>query len=204
MADAGRLISDRPRHDVDVDFQRILPDISRSECVLGFGTMPRVLYQWVHLCTTSARLLLTNLATGVLGTWFKVRFPLMIGVTVCGSSIGGVVFPIMMDRIVQSLGFPWAIRIAAFLNMGLLIIVNFTVKARIQPKPQPVRLREFIQPFTSLSFSLSVAGACLVYLAIFLPYNYVIVQAREAGVPAEIVSYLVPIMNATRQAHPPF
>ena len=146
----------------------------------------------------SATLLLTDTATGVLGTWFKIRFPLMIGVTVCGSSVGGVVFPIMMDRIVQSLGFPWAIRIAAFLNLVLLIIVNFTVKARIQPTPQPVSLREFVRPFSSLSFSLSVAGACLVYLAIFLPYNYVIVQAREAGLSPDIVSYLVPIMNATR------
>ncbi|KIW86737.1 uncharacterized protein Z519_12650 [Cladophialophora bantiana CBS 173.52] len=133
---------------------------------------------------------------GVLGTWFKIRYPLVIAIAVCGSSLGGVIFPIMMDRIMPSLGFPWAVRIAAFLNLGLLVLVNLTVKSRIPPQPQPLRISEFTKPFAKLPFSLTVLGTCLVYFSIFLPYNYVIVQAREAGMSSTFVQYLVPIMNA--------
>ncbi|OQV06064.1 hypothetical protein CLAIMM_10700 isoform 6 [Cladophialophora immunda] len=134
---------------------------------------------------------------GVLGTWFKLRYPLVIAIAVCGSSLGGVIFPIMMDRITQSLGFPWAIRIAAFLSVVLLAIVNLTVKARTPPRPQPLRISEFAKPFAKPSFSLTVFGTCLIYFSILLPYNYVVVQARQAGMSSNLVQYLVPIMNAT-------
>jgi MFS family permease len=127
-----------------------------------------------------------------------VRYPLIVSITVCGSSVGGVIFPIMMDRIVHSLGFGWALRIAGFLNLALLGLVCATVKSRIPPQPQPPRLAEFLKPFTHLSFSLSVVGACLIYLSVFLPYNYVIVQAQEAGMSTNLIQYLVPIMNAAR------
>ncbi|OAG40151.1 hypothetical protein AYO21_05629 [Fonsecaea monophora] len=132
----------------------------------------------------------------VLGSWFKRRYSLVMAVAVCGSSVGGVIFPIMMDRIVQPLGFPWAVRIAGFLNLVLLVIVNMMVKSRILPRPQPLRIVDFFKPFAKLRFCLTVFGACLVYFSIFLPYNYVIVQAKEAGMSAGFVQYLVPIMNA--------
>ncbi|OQV06067.1 hypothetical protein CLAIMM_10700 isoform 3 [Cladophialophora immunda] len=200
MASIGRVLSHGLRDDDDLRLQRVLSDLPLPKYLLGRGTQSRFLHEYVlppPCFLLYLKALTLSTAAGVLGTWFKLRYPLVIAIAVCGSSLGGVIFPIMMDRITQSLGFPWAIRIAAFLSVVLLAIVNLTVKARTPPRPQPLRISEFAKPFAKPSFSLTVFGTCLIYFSILLPYNYVVVQARQAGMSSNLVQYLVPIMNAT-------
>ena len=45
----------------------------------------------------------------------------------------GVVFPIMFSRLVDHLGFGWAVRTMAFVCLVLLIISIFTLKSRFPP-----------------------------------------------------------------------
>jgi hypothetical protein len=56
-----------------------------------------------------------------------------MGITVSGSSFGGVCFPIMLNRLFDSVGFAWGVRAAAFLMLGCLIIANFLVRSRLPP-----------------------------------------------------------------------
>lgn len=45
-----------------------------------------------------------------------------------GSSAGGIVFPIMLNRLFHgSIGFAWGVRISAFLVLGLLVIANLVM-----------------------------------------------------------------------------
>jgi MFS family permease len=68
-----------------------------------------------------------------LQTWFLKKRGVAMGIMVSGSSLGGVCFPIMLQRLFNSVGFGWGVRAAAFLILGCLIIANFLVKSRLPP-----------------------------------------------------------------------
>ena len=117
---------------------------------------------------------------------------------VSGSSLGGVVLPIMVQHLVVSIGFGWAMRSTAFLLFGLLVFGNLAIKSRLPPTKKTVKLVDFIKPFTEVPFLLLVVGSFFIYLGGFLPFNYIIVQARAQGMSENLAGYLVSIINATR------
>jgi MFS family permease len=137
-------------------------------------------------------------AIAAVGTWFRKHRALAFGIMVSGSSLGGVVLPIMVQHLVVYIGFGWAIRSTAFLFLGLLVFGNLTVKSRLPPTKRAVKLADFIKPFAEVPFSLLVVGGFMIYLGGFLPFNYIIVQAQEQGMSENLASYLVSIVNAAR------
>lgn len=116
---------------------------------------------------------------------------------VAGSSIGGVILPIMVNHLVGSLGFGWTIRAVAFMLLGIVIIGNLTVKSRLPPSKRPFVFKEFVTPYTEPVFLLTTIGSFLLYLGGFLPFNFVIVQAQANGMSASLAGYLVSIINAS-------
>jgi len=131
-------------------------------------------------------------------TWFFHRRALALGITATGSSLGGVIFPIMVERLVQEVGFGWAMRISAFLILFMLIIANLTVKSRIPPSPKPLVLMEFIYPLMEAPFLLLCIASFLFFLGLFLPLNFIILQSQAVGMSAHLAGYLLAILNATR------
>lgn len=115
---------------------------------------------------------------------------------VSGSSLGGVVLPIMVQHLIVEVGFGWAMRIVAFLILGLLIFGNIAVKSRLPPVRKPFSIKEYFVPFTELPFLLLAVGSFFVYFGAFLPFNFIIVEAKESGMSADLANYLVPIINA--------
>ncbi|KAL8681288.1 MAG: hypothetical protein Q9186_002599 [Xanthomendoza sp. 1 TL-2023] len=113
------------------------------------------------------------------GTWFFKRRALAFGLVASGSSLGGVILPIMVDNIIARSGFPWAMRSAAFLLLGLLIYANLTVRSRLPPSPKPWSLVEFILPLRELSYSLTVLAAFLFFFGMFLPFTFIILSAEH-------------------------
>ncbi|RYO78322.1 hypothetical protein DL766_002336 [Monosporascus sp. MC13-8B] len=128
--------------------------------------------------------------------WFFRRRAAALGVMVSGSSLGGVVLPVMMTRLIARLGFPWTMRIMAFVFLALLAVACLTVKSRLAPRPKPVRLADYYRPLTETTMALVVAAGFFSFLGIFLPFNYLIIQAQQAGVSPTLVPYLLPILNA--------
>jgi hypothetical protein len=123
-------------------------------------------------------------------TWFLQHRALAIGIMASGSSIGGVVLPIMVRRLVDDIGFGSTIRAVAFLLLGMVIIGILTVKARLPPLKQPLILKEFITPYAEPPFLLLTIGTWFIYI------TFIIVQARVQGMPANLAGNLVSILNA--------
>ncbi|KAL5357892.1 major facilitator superfamily domain-containing protein [Aspergillus floccosus] len=71
-------------------------------------------------------------------TYFRRARALAGGVTVAGSSVGGVVFPLMVNHLLPKIGFAWTMRVCAFLVLGLWVIVVATISSNI-----PHKRREF-------------------------------------------------------------
>lgn len=129
-------------------------------------------------------------------SWFFARRAAAFGIMVSGSSLGGVVLPIMMDRLIKQIGFPWTMRIVAFLFLGLLIIANLTVRSRLPPRPTPLVLKAYFSSLKEPAMALTVAACFLFFWGMFLPFNYVILQAQRQGMSPNLIPYLLPILNA--------
>jgi MFS family permease len=132
-------------------------------------------------------------------TWFMKRRAFAIGIVAAGSSVGGVIFPIMLDRLVQSIGFSWAMRTCAFLILGLLICSNLTVHSRFGPRQTAFSVAALLRPLTEVSFLLTTAASFIFYLGLFLPINYLQFQALMYGMDPSLANYLIPILNGARQ-----
>ncbi|KAF4919343.1 MFS transporter asaE [Colletotrichum viniferum] len=129
-------------------------------------------------------------------SWFFRRRGAALGIMVSGSSLGGVILPIMMSKMIPQVGFPWAIRTVAFLFLFLLSIACLTVKSRLPPRPRPFVLQEYLDGFRQPAFAITIFGLFLFFWGMFLPFNFVILQARAQGMDENLVIYLLPIMNA--------
>ncbi|CAK7244541.1 MAG: hypothetical protein STHCBS139747_006083 [Sporothrix thermara] len=138
-----------------------------------------------------------------LGGWFDRHRGAAFGVAFTGSSLGGVVFPILVGRLIDKVGFGWAMRIAGFLILGLLVIANLTVRAYTPPQGsqhkqgKPSALKALASnPLKELDFVLLMAGLFLFNYGFFVVIDYLPVQALAAGMDASLAGYILPILNA--------
>lgn len=86
-----------------------------------------------------------------------------MGLVSAGSSLGGVIFPIMVSRLIPQIGFGWAMRTCAFLILALLLFANLTVRSRIAPMKRPLSLLAFVRPLKEPSFVLLTAAIFFFY-----------------------------------------
>lgn len=134
----------------------------------------------------------------VLPSWFKQKRGLAYGIVSTGSSLGGVIFPIMVSRLIGEIGYGWAMRVAAFLILALLIIAGLTVRSRVPPKPVKLGRESLLRPFTEIKMILAVFGFLFLTFGIFIPINYLVVEAMNAGMSYTLAQYLVSMLNAAR------
>jgi predicted MFS family arabinose efflux permease len=137
-----------------------------------------------------------NAALSPIVTWFLKKRATAFGIVASGSSVGGVVLPIMLDRLTRQIGFPWAIRALAFMILGLCAISCLTVKSRLPPRP--VKNPDYIKPFREPAMLLNIIAGFFFYWGMFLPFNYITLQASTAGMSPKLVPYLLSIINAVR------
>ncbi|MCJ1457942.1 hypothetical protein MMC28_008311 [Mycoblastus sanguinarius] len=135
-------------------------------------------------------------AMSSVGTWFFKKRAFAFGVMASGSSLGGVIFPIMVNRLVVEKGFGWAMRAAAFLILGLLIYANLTLKSRLPPMPKPWSIMDFINPLRELPFFLTVFASFLFFFGMFLPFTFIILSAEYNGMGTNLAGYLLAVLNA--------
>ncbi|PYI29055.1 putative MFS monocarboxylate transporter [Aspergillus indologenus CBS 114.80] len=155
-------------------------------------------YQFIlsqGVCTSIGDAALFTASLSTASTWFHKKRAFAFGLLLTGTSIGGVVMPICLEHLLSSLGFGWAIRICTFINLALLLIALPTVTSRLPPTPKPVSIMDHIRPLQELPFLMLSAGCALFYLGMYLPFNYIIVQAEYEGMSAGLAGYLIPILN---------
>ncbi|KAK2865169.1 hypothetical protein FQN49_003842 [Arthroderma sp. PD_2] len=140
-----------------------------------------------------AGLFLPSYATTSL--YFIKHRALALGITVGGSSIGGVIWPIALRRLLVKVGFPWTMRIAGFIMMPLLVLGCLTVrlpnrKRADKPKPN-------IKAMKTPAFGLLAGALLLSSMGLFVPFYFITSYAISLGKDQEISFYLISIINAT-------
>jgi MFS family permease len=140
---------------------------------------------------------LTLLAITAAAGWFNRKRGTAMGIAFTGTSLGGVIFPIMVSRLISKVGFGWAMRICAFLILSLLVIANLTVRPwRRYSRQNKVTAVELSRPLREVDFLLILAGFFCFCCGYFVPLNYLPTQALLAGMGSGMQQYLVSILNA--------
>jgi MFS family permease len=93
---------------------------------------------------------------GVVAQWFTRRRSIALGIASTGNSAGSMIYPIIVQKLLPQLGFPWTVRVLGFLNLGLLMLVIVFMKPRLPPrKSGPI---VDLSAFKETPFSLFVLG----------------------------------------------
>jgi MFS family permease len=133
-------------------------------------------------------------STAIIGHYFRVKRPMVMGIAASGSALGGVLFPIMLQRLLQdsTLGFGWSVRVLGFLVLPLAITASLTLRAGVPPR----RGSYFIpSAFKSATYGLQIAGLFLLMMAIFTPFFYIPTYAEAHGMSTRLSFYLIAILN---------
>ncbi|KAI0538552.1 putative MFS monocarboxylate transporter [Xylaria digitata] len=152
------------------------------------------------------------------------RRGLALGITIGGSSIGGIIWPIMLEQLLYARGvsFGWVQRAVGFTMLPLLIVACLTVvdvekeqhkAAPSEPEtsegsitggnnsePSPEEKSKAKHPivvmFKNFTFVLLCLGLALTYLGLFTPFFYISTYAVSKGTSSSTAFYLISAINA--------
>lgn len=89
-------------------------------------------------------------------------------------------------------------RTFAFMILGLLLIAFATVRSRLPPQTREFKLHVFVDPMKDLRFTMLIISSFLFFLGLFIPINFIEVEAMANGMSVRLSSYLLAMLNAAR------
>ncbi|ORY63351.1 uncharacterized protein BCR38DRAFT_458507 [Pseudomassariella vexata] len=111
------------------------------------------------------------------------------------ASTGGVIYPIVLTRLIPQVGFPWAVRCVGFVALAAFIIPLAVLRIRVRvPKP---RAMVDWSVFRDAPFMFFTLGVLIVFIAqtvvVFYIYFY---PADRSFTDTSLVFYMAAIFNA--------
>ncbi|KAJ3846503.1 major facilitator superfamily domain-containing protein [Lentinula lateritia] len=126
--------------------------------------------------------------------WFFKRRGLALGIVTSGSSVGGVIWPIAINRLIGEVGFGWALRTCGFIALALTTVAAFLVKGRL-PKRTGSEFFAFslfrLPAYASFCIAMFFIVLGIFFLLFFLP-SY----GGANGFDANMIFYSVSVLNA--------
>ncbi|KAI5859086.1 major facilitator superfamily domain-containing protein [Tricharina praecox] len=163
------------------------------------------------LCGIGTSLIFTPAVASV-GHWFLQKRAYATGVATTGGSIGGIIFPLVIQAAIPSVGFGWAIRIVGFIVLTFLILGNVLIKARtsiINPPSSSstsannksslrhaiTSVKIDLTAFADPRFSLTTVGVFMIEWAVFIPITYLTSYSLHLGLPYAFSYQMLAILN---------
>jgi MFS family permease len=133
-------------------------------------------------------------ALAAVAQFFDRKRAAALGVVVSGSSIGGIIIPIALSKMLNnsSLGFGWSVRVVGFVMMPFMGFACVTIKARL-----PSRATKFfiLDAYKDVKFMLLVVALFFMFLGMFTPLFFLPTYAVGRGIDPELAGYLLAILN---------
>lgn len=146
--------------------------------------------------------ILTGVANGLLmfpamsavPQWFDKKRGAAMGIAIAGSSLGAVIFPIVLSNLLTKtdLGFGWSVRITAFVMVPVLAFSAVTIRARLPPR----KTKFFLwSSFKSQLYVMLIASMFFGMIGMFVPLFLLPSYAITNGMSESLASYMVAIIN---------
>ena len=133
-------------------------------------------------------------AVGAIGHFFLVKRGSATGLTATGGSVGGIVFPLLLPKLWETVGYAWGTRIMGFMILFLLIFANLLIRSRLPPKVGGSVWPDF-GIFRNKAFAFTTAGVFFIEWGLFVPLSYIASYALYYGVNNTFAYQLLAITN---------
>lgn len=135
-------------------------------------------------------------SVALLSTYFTTHVALATGIAASGSSLGGVLYPIILHKLLPQIGFGWTVRVIGFIALATLLLPNTCMKVRVLPAQR----RKLFDPtaFKNLPYMLFCLGSFISFAGLYMPFFFVQTFAIDEHITSEnFAFYLLSILNAT-------
>lgn len=141
--------------------------------------------------------LVSSPAIASVGHYFHRRRGLASGIAACGGSLGGIIFPLMLSSLFESVGFAWATRTLGFVFLALLIVATLLVGSRLPTRRiSKADLLPDFRIFQDTTFLIMTLAIFLVEWGLFVPLSYLSSFALASGIDEALSYQLLAILNA--------
>lgn len=139
--------------------------------------------------------LLFNPSLAAIGQWFYKRRAFATGVACTAGGLGGVAFPLIIQELSPRIGFPWAIRIIAFVSAAHLTVACLCLRKRLPPNKKSGASVD-LRALREKNFGITTLSVFLIEFAVFIPYTYICSYAIHAGMSHQDAYRLNAFLNA--------
>ena len=134
-------------------------------------------------------------SVAILPTYFSTRLGLAVGVAAAGSSFGGVIYPIVLYRLIGSVGFAWSVRVVGFIALATLLIPLAIMKMRFKA-PKARALIDW-SAFTDIPYMVFTIASLIGFMGLYTILFYLSYYSVDQHITdTNMAFYLVPIFNA--------
>lgn len=131
----------------------------------------------------------------ILPTYFSKKLGLAVGLAASGSSFGGIIYPIVLYRLIDQIGFGWSVRVIAFIAFGTLLIPIALMRMRFKP-PKARALIDW-SAFSDLPYMWFTVASLIGFMGLYVILFYLSYFAEAKNITdTNMAFYLVPIFNA--------
>lgn len=136
-------------------------------------------------------------AISAVGHFFNEKRGIATGLAATGGSVGGVIFPLVLQDLFPKIGFGWATRAVGLICLISLIVACLLIKSRLPKKPAS---KENVLPdfriFREPKFALTTAGVFFIEWGLFIPISYISSYALSHNVSTKLSYQMLAILNA--------
>jgi MCP family monocarboxylic acid transporter-like MFS transporter 3 len=134
-------------------------------------------------------------AVVVIGSYWKERRAMAFGLAASGSGTGSILFPLIVQHLQPTIGFPRAVQVQGYIALAFAIVINLLLRPRLPPrKAGPlVEWKAFLEP----TYILFTMGVFLIFWALYFCFFFINTYGTSVvGLsPEEAVNLLV-VINA--------
>jgi MFS family permease len=132
--------------------------------------------------------------------WFDKRRGLALGIVISGSSFGGICWPLVLNRLLDTIGFAWAIRVTGFICLGLLtlacwLIIGTKSRQSGQDGLSTPKL-DMAAILRDAKYTIFGAGMVLALMGMFIPFLYLPAYGRHYSMNEDEAYSLISYLNA--------
>lgn len=116
---------------------------------------------------------------------------------IAGSSIGDVIWPILVQYLLGKVGFPWMLRIVGFICLGMMLISTVLIVERRgnNTREGPIDRKSLKKELYSPTYLMVTAGFTFGYLGMFIPFYYLPQYGLADGMKSTMANNLLAILN---------
>ncbi|KAI9742105.1 MAG: hypothetical protein M1834_000495 [Cirrosporium novae-zelandiae] len=137
----------------------------------------------------------TGLAT--IGHWFYYKRAIATGLATSAGPIGGILFPILFEKLIPKIGFAWTVRTIGFICLAFGLMAITLMRPRLPPT-RTLRWNANFSSFTDIRFILTTLGMFALELAVLIPSSYITTYALYIGMPSSLSYQLLAYQNAAQ------